>query len=157
MKNAVKIFFTLGIVISFFPVYPMDIEESTTNFSYPSLTLDELKNADPLRDMNEIVFKKRARFGSSHSMSMPKGFINEGLAFKLAVIRVLEGEFHKKKQDQALKAISAAVALGIPLVSQHTIEYFFPAPWISIKSNVDSFSIFEVIKIGLLRYRKISV
>ncbi len=128
MKNSVKITIVLGIVASFFPVYPMS---GGREISFVIKT-KELKNVNPIGNMSMLLFEcpgePPACSFSEKGQFYPEVDLflaDEGLALSLAAIKICN-EHSKKKNDVTLKTIRKAIGEGIPITSQYSIRNITP-------------------------------
>jgi len=136
MKSTIKIITILGIVISFFPAYPM--KKSTLH----TLETNSLKNVDPFSQMKNLIVL------NDFSNKIPRNdqfFTQKNLAVKLSTIKYFY-EPNNKKSKQILKTICDAVGEGRSVTSKHRILPAMKKGSFHIISSQSSLSIFVLIK-----------
>jgi len=141
MKNSVKIITILGIVASFFPVYPM-IESNRYLFKK-----ENLKIVNPLSDMNDLKISHEYFNGPPISDDNPL-FADKALALSLAAIKIL-GESNKAKNKKVLKTIRDSVSQGTPVSFNKYITTLNYLELIKITPSEESYSVFTSIAYGI--------
>jgi len=129
MNNSIKITIILGIVTSFFPVYPMSEEREM----FFVIKTKDLKNLNPIENMSELPFKcpgeQPAYIFSEKSQSRTPEIdlllADRALTLSLAAIKICN-ESNKKKNAETLETIRKAIGEGIPITSQYSIRNITP-------------------------------
>ena len=117
MKNSIKIVAIVGIITSFFSVYPM-----TEEVDYLTREI-ELRKTNPLLKMSQLCIwhsGRHPRKGFKVRKNDPL-YTNKGLALSLTAARSFL-ELGKEENEKTLKTICDAVGEGTPVTSKYAVQ-----------------------------------
>ena len=145
MKNSIKIIVTLGLATSFFPVYSMESPLMEVDYF---LKIDDLKNINPLSEMNKLPIYWYSCTFNSMLNRIPNNdplLTDEGLAFRLTTLKIFL-EPDPEKNYKTFGRIYTSVILGGPVASNHVFEKVNYRQGLIVKLSPTSFSVFQDIE-----------
>ncbi len=141
MNNSIKIVTIVGIITSFFSVYPM------TEVAYYSIGKIELRKTNPLLKMSQLgIWHKgqHPRKGFDIKKDDPL-YTDKGLALSLTAARFFLKHLGEKEEKKSLKTIYDTVSKGTPVTSKYAVQIDNDI-YCGIFPRRNPFSIFTVIE-----------